>query len=219
MEVKPPDLYARKARRWETNMKIQLIRLFSALIASGLVMILHEFPKAVIYSKMNPNQDTKRKNNIYKLYHYIDPIGLILCVTNQTGFSKPYMYRIKDKKTNLILGITGFLSLIVVFTVSICILKFGVGMNSEFNYSETTGVLPLILQCIAVYVSLISLSMLIVNLFPISTFDMGLCIAGKSPTKYFTLIRNDYFIKMLLILVILFQFVTSISTLILSALL
>jgi hypothetical protein len=201
------------------TMTIQLIRLISALIAGGLVMILHEFPKAIIYSKMNPNQDPKRKYNIYKLYHYIDPIGIILCVTNQAGFSKPYMYRIKDKKMNFILGITGFLSLLVVFAVSISVLKFVIGMNSQFNYSETDGLGMLTLQCIVVYIALISLSMLIVNLFPISTFDMGLCIAGKSPSKYFSIIRNDYLIKMLLILVILFQVVTSISTLIMSTLL
>lgn len=200
-------------------MKIQLIRFVSALLAGGFVMILHEFPKAIIYNRLNTNKNSNSKHNIYKLHHYIDPIGLILCVTNQAGFSKPYMYRIKDKKTNFILGITGFFSLILVFVVSIGILKFGIGMNSNFNYSETTGILDLFIQCIMAYMGLISLSMFIVNLFPISTFDMGLCIAGKSPTKYFTIIRNDYFIKMLLILVIMFQFVTSFSTLIMSNLL
>ncbi|MGB8453788.1 MAG: hypothetical protein WCD89_15875 [Anaerocolumna sp.] len=197
-------------------MKIQLIRLLAALIAGGIVMILHEFPKAFIYNRLNPNQDSSRKYNIYKLHHYIDPIGIILCITNQAGFSKPYMYRIKDKKTNFILGITGLLSLLFLFIVSMAVLKFGIGINSNLNYSETINIFELIVQFILVYIALISISMFIVNLFPVSTFDMGLCIAGKSPSKYFLIIRNDYFIKMVLLLFIMFQFVTSFSTLIMT---
>jgi hypothetical protein len=204
------------ARRGEFSMKIQLIRLFAAFIAGGIVMILHEFPKAFVYNRLNPTQDHNRRSNIYKLHHYIDPIGLILCITNQAGFSKPYMYRIKDRKTNLILGITGLISLLIVFIASIAVLRFGIGINSNLNYSETLNIFELVLQFIIVYIALISISMFIVNLFPISTFDMGLCIAGRSPSKYFVIIRNDYFIKMVLILVILFQFVTSFSTLIMA---
>jgi hypothetical protein len=200
-------------------MKIQLIRLISALLAGSIVMILHEFPKAFIYKRINRSNGLKNKHNIYKLHHYIDPIGLIFCVTNQAGFSKPYMYRIKDKRTNFILGITGFLSLATIFIFSMCTLKFGVGMNQKFNYSESTGLLILLEQCVLVYIALISISMFVVNLFPISTFDMGLCIAGKSPTKYFTIIRNDYFIKMLLVLVIMFRFITNVGTFIMSLLL
>ncbi len=205
-----------KARGREYSMKIQIIRLLAAFIAGGIVMILHEFPKAFVYNKLNPNQDPGRRRNIYKFHHYIDPIGMILCITNQAGFSKPYMYRIKDRKTNFILGITGLISLVVVFLISIAVLRFGIGINSNLNYSETINIFELVFQFILVYMALISVSMFIVNLFPISTFDMGLCIAGKSPSKYFVIIRNDYFIKMLLILVIMFQFVASFSTLIMT---
>jgi len=200
-------------------MKIQLIRLLAAFIAGGIVMILHEFPKALLYNKLNPNQDPKKKRNIYKLHHYIDPIGILLCITNQAGFSKPYMYRIKDRKTNFCLGITGMASLLLTFFASLFVLRFGVGINSGLNYSRSLGSAQLILQFILVYIALISLSMFMVNLFPVSTFDMGLCIAGKSPSKYFTIIRNDYFIKVMLILVIIFQFITTFSTLILTSLL
>lgn len=200
-------------------MKIQLIRVLAAFVAGGIVMILHEFPKALLYNKLNPNQDPKKKRSIYKLHHYIDPIGMILCITNQAGFSKPYMYRIKDRKTNFSLGITGLASLLLTFCVSLFALRYVVGINSALNYAQSLGIFQLILQFILVYVSLISLSMFMVNLFPVSTFDMGLCIAGKSPSKYFTIIRNDYFIKVMLILVIMFQFITTFSTLILTSLL
>lgn len=200
-------------------MKIELIRIFAAFIAGVIVMIIHEFPKAYLYNKFNPKQDSQRKRNIYKLHHYIDPIGLVLCITNQAGFSKPYMYRIKDKKTNMYLGICGLFTLILVFSVSISILHFGLGIPAELTISQDIGNLELILQFILVYIALISLSMFIVNLFPVSTFDMGLCIAGNSPSKYFSIIKNDYFIKVMLILVIIFQFVSSFSQLILIQLL
>lgn len=197
-------------------MKIQLIRLVAALLAGSIVMILHELPKAMIYKRINSSNGEKSKHNVYRIHHYIDPIGLILCVTSQAGFSKPYMYRIKDKKTNFILGIVGFLSLAIVFLISMGFLKFAIGMEANFSYLESTGLLELFFQCTLVYIALISISMFLVNLFPISTFDMGLCVAGKSPTKYFAIIRNDYFIKMLLVLVIMFRFITSVGTLIMS---
>lgn len=200
-------------------MKIQLIRLISAFIAGGIVMIIHEFPKAFIYKRLNTPKGTTSKHNIYKLHHYIDPIGLLLCVTNQAGFSKPYMYRIKDQKTNMILGVTGFVSLAITFLVSISILKFGVQMNRNFSFSEADGILQLFAQCLVTFISLISITMFLVNLFPVSTFDMGLCIAGRSTSKYFAIIKNDYLIKMVLILVILFQIISSISTLIMSSIL
>lgn len=200
-------------------MKIQLIRLIASLLAGGMIMILHEFPKAFIYSRINNNRDKAHIHKIGKLHHYIDPIGLILCVTYYAGFSKPYMYRIKDKKTNMILGIAGFLSLLLIFAISMSLLRFQIGMNSDFSYSGSASILELFYQCFVFYLGLISICMFMVNLFPVSTFDMGLCIAGKSPTQYFNVIRNDYFIKVLLILVILFQFFSNIGTLIMGNLL
>jgi hypothetical protein len=200
-------------------MKIEFIRIFASFIAAVIVMIAHEFPKAYLYNRLNPKQDNQRKRNIYKLHHYIDPIGIVLCITNQAGFSKPYMYRIKDKKTNMYLGICGLFTLLLVFSISISILHFGLGIPADFTISQKVGDIELILQCILVYIALISLSMFMVNLFPVSTFDMGLCIAGNSPSKYFSLIKNDYFIKVMLILVIIFQFITSFSTLIMTHLL
>lgn len=200
-------------------MKLKLIEILAAAIAGMIVMILHEFPKALLYNKFNPNQDSQRKRNVYKLHHYVDPIGLVLCITNLAGFSKPYMYRIKDRKTNKCLGICGFVSLLLIFLLSISVLRYGIGMAADLTIPQGIGNLELIYQFVMVYMAVISLSMFIVNLFPISTFDMGLCIAGNSPSKYFQIIRNDYFIKIMLILIIIFQVITRFSTLILTLLL
>ena len=200
-------------------MKTQLIRILAAFISGSLVMILHEFPKAILFYMINPTKDKKDKKIIFQLHHYIDPIGMIFCITSMAGFSKPYMYRIKDKKTNFILGITGFISLALVFAVSALILRFGIGMNPNFTYQVNIGMADLIFQYIMVYMALLSLSMFFVNLFPVSTFDMGLCIAGKSPNKFFSIIRNDYIIKLILFFAMLLQVMADISTFILSMLL
>ncbi|MBU5330585.1 hypothetical protein KQI61_00100 [Anaerocolumna aminovalerica] len=200
-------------------MKTQLIRIAAAFISGSLIMILHEFPKAILFYIINPSKDKKDKNIIFKLHHYIDPIGIIFCITSMAGFSKPFMYRIKDKKTNFILGIAGFASLALTFIISVLILRFGIGMNSDFTYAANIGTTDLILQYIMVYMALLSISMFIVNLFPVSTFDMGLCIAGKSPNKFFSIIRNDYLIKMILFFAMILQIIANISTTILRMLL
>lgn len=197
-------------------MKIHLIRIIATFIATAIVMIAHEFPKAFAYSIISKNQDPKKKHKIYLLHHYIDPIGMLLCITNHAGFSKPYMYRIKDQKTNFILGLTGFISLLVTFLISNLILRFGFHITDELLISDTSNIVLLLSQFITVYTSLISISMFIVNLFPMSTFDMGLLVAGKSPSKYFAIIRNDYMLKMLLLLLIIFRFIPTIGTLLLT---
>lgn len=200
-------------------MKTQLIRILAAFISGSLVMILHEFPKAILFYMINPTKEKKDKSIILKVYHYIDPIGMIFCITSMAGFSKPYMYRIKDKKTNFVLGVCGLISLALVYLVSVLILRYGIGMNPDFTYNANIGIVDLIVQYIIVYMAILSFSMFIVNLFPVSTFDMGLCIAGKSPNKFFSIIRNDYVIKLILFFAIILEIVANISTFILSLLL
>lgn len=194
-------------------MKIQILKIIATFIAAAIVMILHEFPKAYAYNLLSKDKNRKNKNNIFKLHHYIDPIGVLLCITNQAGFSKPYMYRIKDKRTNLILGITGFLSLLIVFSISILIVRFGLGMDANLMISSLEPLHMILLKLTTVYTASISICMFIVNLFPISTFNMGLCIAGKSPAKYFAIIRNDYLLKMMLLMLVIFRMIPRVGAL------
>lgn len=193
-------------------MKTQIIKIIASFIAAAIVMILHEFPKAFAYNLLSKEKNRKNKNNIYKLHHYIDPIGMLLCITNEAGFSKPYMYRIKEKKTNFILGITGLVSLLIVFVISMLVMRFGM----EMSYLNSDPVYVILLKFLAVYIARISICMFIVNLYPISTFDMGLCIAGKSAGKYFSIIRNDYMLKMMLLLLVIFRIIPTIGALIMS---
>lgn len=197
-------------------MRIELIRLITSFLAGCIIMILHEFPKAFLYNKLNKNQDAKKKNNIYKLHQYIDPIGILFCATNQAGFSKPYMYRLKNRRSNLLLGICGFTSLLLVFIISVVTIKLQHSFSTPLKVNPNDSILRLFIQFFMMNTALISLSMLLVNFFPVSTFDMGLCIAAKSPSRYFSIIKNDYLIKILLIFAVIFQLLTYISSYVLT---
>lgn len=197
-------------------MKILLIRILSTIVGAAIVMILHELPKAYIFNHISRHKEPGKKHNIYRIHHYIDPVGMLLCITNGAGFSKPYMYRIKDQKTNLKLGVVGFLSLLLTFLVSILAVRFGFGITATSTFSDQASFIELLAQNTVIQIAFISISMFIVNLFPLSTFDMGLCVAGKSPSKYFAIIRNDYSLKMILLLLIIFRLIPALGSVILT---
>lgn len=198
-------------------MKFQIIRIVAALLAAILVMILHEFPKAIIYKLTN--KEKKVLNNIYKLYHYIDPIGLIFCVCFGAGFSKPYMYRIKDKKTNIRLGVIGYIILLFIFTVSMITLKYYYFMTPSLSYEISEPIFQIFMKYLLVYTARTSIAMFIVNLFPLATFNMGLLVGGASPLKFFEMIRRDYAMKMILLFTIILGLITSISNIAMTLLL
>ena len=117
------------------------------------------------------------------------------------------MFRIQKKRTNLILGITGFLVLLLCFGGSIFALRchvFGVqGMIALSGQGLGIKCVTLLIQ----YLAILSLGMLIANLFPISTFDMGLVIAGISSQKYLNIIKMDGVIKIIFILAVLLNLI------------
>lgn len=203
-------------------MEKHLLDLGTAVVAAIIVMIAHELPKTVVYYNMD--QDSKKRSLKYALrfQHYIDPIGLIFCVATHGGFSKPYMYRIKDKKLNKALGITGYLSLTAVFSLSVLALKFIFHVTTSdgaFQYDASMGYLSVIMMYLCFNLAFISLGMFLVNLFPIATFDMGNLLAGISPVKFFEYLRKDYFMKILLIFGLILGITTSAGQVVLSALL
>lgn len=193
----------------------QLIQLFLLALASVIVMILHELPKSIIYTKLYNIHNNSNKRNVFALDQYIDPIGLIFCITNLTGFSKPYVYRLNNKKMNRTLAITGYASLLFVFFISIGVVNF---MNINYGTSQINEVSLLIGMVFSffLYMATVSMGMLLVNLFPIATFDMGLLVASISSEKYYSIISNDYFIKMILILAVIFGFVSNLAIFILN---
>lgn len=210
-------------------MREALLSVGAALVAGIVIMILHELPKSIIYCvrsrsewKEQPNYEQRIKRtikDISKVWRYVDPIGLLLCVTTYSGFSKPYMYRMKDRKTNKISGYVGFIMLFMIAVVNILILRiyfFDVDFGKITTLHDITSVIPFYFFKFMAY---ISINMFIINLIPISTFDMGLLIAGYSPSKYFSIIKNDHNIKLILLFTVLLGIVSTISSLIMSTLL
>lgn len=180
---------------------MQIVELVMAILAAAIIMVLHEFPKAVYYcisSEIRTSKDWWKK--IICLHRYIDPIGMVLAVVSYAGFSKPLMFRVQNQKKNFRMGIIGFLCLLVTCFFSVAVLKYYYGMQ---NLSVTvTGFSAITAELFWIYMAALSAGMFLINLFPVSIFDMGLCIAGVSSRHYLGIIKNDMLIKVILMLAI-----------------
>lgn len=179
-------------------MKIKMFEFFVSILVMIILMVLHEFPKTLCYCLMSKKDGVKKlKTDVFFVHNYIDPIGLILGVVAYAGFSKPYMYRIQNPRKNLILGWLGIFILIGFFTLSIFVLRSNPLAENAVLSRENWK--KLFIYIFWFYMAILSGGMLLVNLFPISVFDMGLLIAGCSPKHYLGIIKNDIFIKLILL--------------------
>lgn len=176
-------------------MKEQLIGTGALVLAACFIMIVHELAKSMVFV-FRSRKTTPEKYRIFRIYQYIDPIGLLFCLFGYAGFSKPYMYRMKDRKTNLYVGITGFVTLLVLAAAGLFFCKT-TGNVMVFVFSQ--------------YVSVLSIGMIFVNLFPVSVSNLGLIVAGISADKFYSIIKNDYTIKMILILTIILGIIRNFS--------
>ena len=189
---------------------LQLIEVFVAVAASMLIMIMHEFPKAVVFVHSLPKKEHSfYRKKIWRLQCYIDMVGVVMSVVSFAGFSKPLMYRVSNPKTNISMGSCGFVSLLLAFVGSVCRLR----QKYELSYLAINdiGIKSVVGQLFWIYMAILSVSMFLVNLFPVSVFDMGLIIAGSSAHGYLNIVKSDSFIKCILILAILFGVVRHFS--------
>ncbi len=188
------------------NMRENLIFMAASLIAGVLCMILHEVPKVMFYRRYI------RKKSIAELMittygkvnpvHFIDPIGLLFCIMFRIGFSKPSYYRMKDKDLNCKLAITGLLSLLVQFLGLISILRFGLGMDVNLSIpTHSSFFFEFLMYFLASY-AIICVGMLLTNLFPLLSMDMGWVLTSQSPMKFTILLKSDFLIKMIWILLV-----------------
>ena len=190
-------------------MKLQLLEVAASILAAILIMILHEVPKSLLFLfRRRSEETTKEEKNKWKwssaflVHHYIDPIGLILCITTFGGFSKPYMFRIRDRKTNCMLGILGFFDLFSIYVFSMCVLFWKYHVVEPDDMGHIVGNIGYCFgKLFWIYMGILSLGILFINLFPISVFDMGLIIAGKSPRAYLMMIQKDSFVKIVVLFV------------------
>lgn len=172
-------------------MKEQILLVLAAFLASILIMVLHEIPKVIIHHKnVNP-------------VSFIDPIGLIFCITSCCGFSKPYIYLGRDKKISKRSGIVGLVSLLILFIVSIMIAKYGLRpKTNQMNLDTLKGGTLLFFYFTAQYMGVISFGMFVSNLFPMAAFDMGQIIRGSSDHIYFSILKGDYLIKIIYLITV-----------------
>ncbi len=192
-------------------MKELLLEVVVCLIAAALLMILHELFKAVVYMiiRGHKQSDNIDKKGIWKIFRYIDPLGLLLSVTCYVPVSKPYMFRIRDRKTNFIIGISGFIILIIIFFSSAGMKHYIYGDSQSIvialngDWLQKAGIL------FWQYMQMLCFDYFIVNLFPVSTFDMGLVIAGVSPGNYLGIIKADTAIKLILMLALILDLINT----------
>ena len=162
------------------QMKEMVFEWLICILCASVLMIIHEMVKTAIYllQKRRMHQKAAFSHSMWAVYRYIDPIGLILAVVSNVPFSKPFMFRVRDKKTNLVMGISGFCILVAVFALCICSLHFDLfGLDSilqqDPNCLWAKGVV-----LAGQYMAILSFGMFVANLFPVSVFDMGLIVAG-----------------------------------------
>lgn len=178
---------------------MQLLELAMAGLVTILLMVIHELPKSLVYLILCESEQRRNySKSAWKLQRYVDPIGLVLSVACCAGFSKPMMYMVRSKRTNLCMGISGLLSLSGVFLLSVWKLRVDYHMNS-LDVTQV-GLFQIAGQLFWIYATILSAGMLLANLFPVSVFDMGLIIAGLSSKKYLVLVACDTLIKCLLML-------------------
>ena len=180
-------------------MKELILEFAICAAAAALLMIVHELSKAIVYTCIQRYWKNSRvySHSIWEVHRYLDPVGIILSMTSSVAFSRPFMFRIQDKKVNRILGITGFLVIILCFGGSMAALKCHVFGVSGLQTLEGQGTAAKIITLFIQYIAIVSFGMFCTNLFPVSTFDMGLLIAGYSSQKYLAIIKMDAVIKVI----------------------
>lgn len=180
---------------------MQFFEILISLFAACVVMVLHELPKALLFI-INCRVENKKswKKKVLKIHNYIDPIGLVLMIVCYSGFSRPFMFHVRDRKKNIYMGVLGFITLSFLFLTSVWILKYRYGIT----HLEVTGkgYGAICFQLFWIYFAMFSGSMLFVNLFPVSVFDMGLLIAGTSAKNYLSMLAKDTYVKLVMMLFI-----------------
>lgn len=190
---------------------IYFIEVIALLLASALAMILHELPKSIVYVLTGRHCQAGDRRRIFQLNRYVDPVGWLLFLFCRAGSSRPYPYRLKEKDTNVAIGLTGFLSL-------------GVMLMAGYTfYNLVVPKLPMIFEFISGgywmwffvqlgwYFIYSVIVLFIVNLFPMMSSDIFLIIIAIWPSKLIPLMKNDSLIKGVLIICIVLGVISSLA--------
>ncbi len=195
-------------------MKNWLIETIAAIFSGCLVMIFHEFPKAFLTYRMDKKMYHKalfRFREIFRFKEYLDGLGLFFLIIGSAGFSRPYLIRFRERHSNLLVGLTGWIALIVSFFISIIVLRLGFHMDDSLIIITSQGMVVQFLNLLFFYLAVFSLGMFLTNLFPMSTNDMALVIAGVRPDRFLPLVKMDYMTKAVWLFLVLIRLIPTIG--------
>ena len=188
----------------------KLIYIAITLISAVFVMLIHETTKNIAYYIIRKTEGKQKPKGIFCIWKAIDLVGIITALSMYTPFSKQYKYTISNKKTSLIVGITGFVSLMLCFAFSIVVLKLCFqsyitepAWSDSFIYYTYLTVLN---------IALFSVTMFLVNLFPITCFDMGLVILGSNSKNRSVIVVFDGLLKLVFFFMIVLRVFLNLST-------
>lgn len=199
---------------WRISVNSWLTEIAAALLAGCFVMIVHEFPKALMTYRLDKKLYRRhlfQLRELFRFWEYLDGLGLFFSVVGKAGFSRPYLIRLRERRGNLIVGTTGFLSLLLQFFFAIAVLRFGFETNKTVAISASASFFVQFAQLFFLYLAMLSFGMLLTNLFPMSTNDMALIIAGISPDRFLPLVKMDYMTKAVWIFLQLMQLIPTIG--------
>ena len=177
-----------------------ILELAVLIVAACSLMIIHEMPRTLVFGFCGHRKKVLEK--AWKFWQYIDLIGLVFSVTNYSGFSRSFPLGVQKRKTKKWMGFGVFLSLVLCFFLGIGVLKYVYGglpgIDAMVPAVDMNYIGCVFWQCFTIC----SASMFLVNLFPVSSFDMGWIIQGFYPEKYMQLISHDGIYKITLVLFI-----------------
>ena len=134
------------------------------------------------------HQKAAFSHSMWAVYRYIDPIGLILAVVSNVPFSKPFMFRVRDKKNKSGYGDFRILYISGCFAFCICSLHFDLfGLGSILQQDPLSVGKRVVLADNIWHFKLWDVCG---KSFPVSVFDIGLIVAGTSAKKYLQIIKR-----------------------------
>ena len=124
---------------------------------------------------------------------------------------RPYPYRLKEKDTNVAIGLTGFLSLGVMLMAGYAFYHLVLPYLPMTLGVSFQGYWMLFFVQVSRYFIYSVIVLFIVNLFPMMSSDIFLIIIAISPSKLISLMKNDSLVKGLLIICIVLGAISSLA--------
>lgn len=183
------------------------LEIAAILMATAWVMMLHELPKSIMYIITGRHCQKEDKYKIFRIFQYIDPIGLILFLLCHAGASRPYPYRLKERDTNIAIGMTGFLTLAIMIVASVALYNYLLMNYPVFYNVGVDQPLMYVIIKMSWYFMYASIALFIVNLFPIATSDIFLLIVAVAPGKLMKLLKYDSIFKIALLMCMIFNYI------------